>query len=204
MLAKKCTPARGSPLSQPPRPNGKIIPAQREGGGNIINYQMRSFITIRGGGHTRPRKIRANFLKITILCHRSSHLFCSRHFYHHLCSSRGQRGRGGRRKKKSCADAALLIFLQRPDCISESLINKCLTNTSRPILIPSLPFFQSTDAAPGIFPLRRVSIYFIDIRSRKGLTSASVVFWCAFLFYKFYYLPLDGWILSSRRLYEAQ
>jgi hypothetical protein len=100
---RKNAPWHAVPPSQPPRPNGKIIPERRGGGGNIINYQMRSFITIRGGGHTRPRKIRANFLNITILCHRSSHLFCSRHFYHHLSRSASWSARGWRRKKKSCS-----------------------------------------------------------------------------------------------------
>lgn len=154
--------------------------------------------------HTATKKSEL-ILEITILCHKSSHLFCSRHFYHHLRLPSWS-ALGGRRKKNH---AALSLFFStgRPDCISESLIRnkkRCLTNTSRPILIPSLLFFQSTDARPGIFPLSlsltNLYIYFIDIPMRRFFSPQRVnerVALCAFI--NFYYLPLDGWILSSRR-----
>jgi hypothetical protein len=74
--------------------------------------------------------------------------------------------------------------------------------------VPNKHLQTYTYSDSALFPINRrcawnfssPPLYFIDI----WLTSAAVVFWCAFLFYKFYYLPLDGWILSSRRLYEAQ
>lgn len=153
--------------SQPPSPNGKIIPAVRihRGGGNIINYQMRSFITIRGGGHTRPRKIRANFWRsrfcviraVTFSAHVTFIIISSRAL--HL---RGQHG--GRRKRNH--DALSLFFCVRVERTAgrqyyRKVWSKMPTNTSRPILIPTQPFFQSTDAGSGIFLLWPTCVLYI-------------------------------------------